>query len=176
MSGSKWFRRLAALLAAGGIALGAHMLGDIVFGPPGATKNAGMADTGPAALPGRAKAETVDAVSPFLASADIAHGERLAAVCTSCHSFNKDGASRVGPNLWNVVGAPRARKGGYRYSDALSSSRGNWDYEALNQFLYKPQQYMPGTKMGFAGLRRVQDRADVIAWLRTQSDGPAPLP
>src|SRR6185437_107299 len=81
-----------------------------------------------------------------------------------------------GPNLWGVVGGPHAHKGDYSYSEAMKNAKGDWDYESLNKFIEKPTAAVPGTKMGFAGLKKAQDRADVIAWLRQQADSPIPPP
>ena len=83
----------------------------------------------------------------------------------ACHNFAKGGPNMVGPNLWGVVGGPHDHKADYAYSDAMKAFPGNWDYESLNKFITKPQDFVHGTKMGFAGLKKVQDRADVIAWL-----------
>jgi cytochrome c len=100
----------------------------------------------------------------------------IAKQCMACHNFAKGGPNMVGPNLWGVLGGPHAHKKDYSYSDAMKNFKGTWDYESVNKFIHKPQEFVPGTKMGFAGLKKVQDRADVIAWLRLQSDNPIPLP
>ena len=123
-----------------------------------------------------AKPAETEPVSPLLAKADVDHGAQIARQCQACHNFAKGGPNMVGPNLWGVVAGPHAHKGDYTYSDAMKNSKGEWDYESLNKFIEKPQGFVPGTKMGFAGLKKPQDRADVIAWLRQQSDSPAPLP
>ena len=104
------------------------------------------------------------------------HGATLARQCMACHNFAKGGPNMVGPNLWGVVGGPHDHKPDYTYSDAMEKFPGKWDFESLNKFITKPTAYVPGTKMGFAGLKKPEDRADVIAWLRLQSDSPEPLP
>jgi cytochrome c len=123
-----------------------------------------------------AKPAEIEPVSPLLAKADVDHGAQIARQCQACHNFAKGGPNMVGPNLWGVLGGPHAHKADYAYSDAMKAQKGNWDYESLNKFIEKPQAAMPGTKMGFAGLKKAEDRADVIAWLRQQSDNPLPLP
>lgn len=115
-------------------------------------------------------------LAPLLASASVADGQNSVKKCAACHDFTKGGPNKVGPNLWNVIGAKHGHAEGFAYSDAIKSIPGNWDYEGLNKFLYKPAQYAPGTKMTFAGISNDQERANVIAYLRSLSDSPAPLP
>ena len=167
----------AAILVAGILAMISIIGSGMLVEPKELAKPAypieGAAETtaGPAAKP----AET-EPVSPLLAKADVDHGATLAKQCQACHNFAKGGPNMVGPNLWGVVGGPHAHKGDYAYSDAMKAQKGDWDYESLNKFIEKPSAAVPGTKMGFAGLKKVQDRADVIAWLRQQADSPVPLP
>jgi cytochrome c len=112
----------------------------------------------------------------MLASADIDAGQSLSKKCTACHSFNDGGPNKVGPNLYNIVNRNIANVDGYKYSSALADFGGEWDYEQLNGFLYKPKTWVSGTKMNYAGLKKPEDRANIIAWLRTLSNDPAPLP
>jgi len=122
------------------------------------------------------KPAEIEPVSPLLAKADPDHGSVIAKQCQACHNFAKGGPDMVGPNLYGVLGGPHAHKQGYAYSEAMEKFPGTWDYESVNKFITKPSAYLAGTKMGFAGLKKPQDRADVIAWLRQQSDSPLPLP
>ncbi len=117
-----------------------------------------------------------DPIMELIASADIAKGAKLSKACAACHNFEKGAAAKQGPTLWGIVGRTKARVDGFEYSEALASKGGEWNYDALNQFLTKPKKYVPGTKMNFAGLRKVEDRAAVVAWLREQSDSPEALP
>jgi cytochrome c len=112
----------------------------------------------------------------LLAEADVEKGKKLSRACAACHTFEKGGANGLGPNLWNVVGRNKASKSDFAYSDAMSAKGGTWSYEDLNQFLYKPKDYVQGTKMNFPGMKKDGNRADMIAWLRTLSDNPQPLP
>ncbi len=121
-------------------------------------------------------AEEKPSLAALLAKADPAKGAKIAKKCASCHSLEKGGPNKVGPNLWGVVGRPVASHPGFNYSDALKQLGGSWDFERLDRFLTAPKKYVPGTKMGFAGIKKPEDRADLLAYLRTLSDNPAPLP
>ena len=128
---------------------------------------------GAAAAP--APAPQVD-LATALAAADATKGRQTAQVCTSCHTFDQGGPNGTGPNLWGVVGRDIASHGGFAYSPAFTAQTGAWTYERLDNYLTNPAKAIPGNKMGFAGLRRVQDRANVLAFLRTFSASPAPFP
>ena len=112
----------------------------------------------------------------LLASADLAKGEKLAKKCTACHGFDEGGAAKVGPNLYNLINASKGRDGGYSYSAALAGLGGEWTYTELNGFLHKPKKWLEGTKMNFAGLKKPEDRANLIGWMRSLSSSPAALP
>jgi len=116
------------------------------------------------------------AIGPLLAKADPAAGQTASKACAACHSFNKGEAGKVGPNLYGLVGGPKAHVQGFGYSEALAKKGGNWDYEELSQFLHDPKGYAPGTKMTFAGIKKDQERANIIAYLRSLHDSPPPLP
>lgn len=115
-------------------------------------------------------------VLALLANADVAKGQQTAKVCATCHSFVKGGPNGLGPDLWDVVNHDKGTHAGFSYSPAMLAKEGNWNYASLNKFLWKPKAYIEGTKMNFVGLKKPEDRANVIAYLRTLSDSPAPLP
>jgi cytochrome c len=119
-------------------------------------------------------------VAQLLASADPAKGEAVFKKCAACHTGENGGANKVGPNLWNIVNRPMATHAGFSYSAPMKEfSQGGsvvWDYDHLNHFLRGPKAYVKGTAMGFAGVKNDQERGDLIAYLRTLSDNPAPLP
>jgi cytochrome c len=127
---------------------------------------------------GEAKPAGPAPIAPLLASADPKVGDQFAhRVCIACHTFNKGGKPGVGPNLYGVVGGPHDHEPGFSYSPAMEKFKGQpWTYDALNHWLYKPSAYAPGTRMSFAGISNDKQRADVIAYLRTLSDNPPPLP
>ena len=111
----------------------------------------------------------------MISSADISAGEKISKKCTACHSFELNGPNKVGPNLYDIVNKSIG-KAKYNYSKAFLTLEGKWSYEELNKFLYKPKEYIKGTKMNFAGLKKTKDRADLVAWLRTLSKDPVSLP
>jgi cytochrome c len=110
------------------------------------------------------------------ASADAKRGESDAKKCAACHTFGKGEPNRVGPNLWGVVGRPKASEAGFNYSAAMKSQKGNWTPDELDVYLTNPRAKVPGTNMTFAGIPRGKERADVITFLNTQSDKPVELP
>jgi cytochrome c len=116
-------------------------------------------------------------IGPLLASADAAKGKQIATVCTACHTFAKGEPNRIGPNLYDVFGGPIAEgHGGFAFSDALKKhDKEDWTADLLNVWLSGPQKFAPGTKMTFAGLPRVKDRANVIAFLDSLSAHPKPM-
>ena len=109
-----------------------------------------------------------------LALASVETGLKLSKKCTACHSLKSGGPNGVGPTLWNIVNAQKANIDGYSYSKALSSIGGNWTVQDLNMWLKSPKKYAPGNKMSFAGLRKIKDRANMIAFLNSISDEPIP--
>lgn len=112
----------------------------------------------------------------MLASADLGAGEKVFKKCASCHDAEKGGPNKTGPNLYGIVGAAFAHKDDFSYSDGMANHGGTWGFEELNEFLYKPRDYIDGTKMSFGGLKKASDRAAVIAWLNSNSDNPVALP
>ena len=110
------------------------------------------------------------------ASADVGRGENSAKKCAACHTFGKGEPNRVGPNLYGVVGRPKASEAGFNYSAAMKAQKGNWTPEDLEAYLMNPRGAVPGTNMSFAGIPRGTERADLITFLNTKSDKPADLP
>jgi cytochrome c len=111
-----------------------------------------------------------------LPTADVVAGKEVEARCQQCHDSSKDGPNKIGPNLWGIVGRPRAEHPGFDYSGAMAANHDPWDYAKLFHYLKAPQAEVPGTKMSFAGLRSAEDRINLLAYLRTLSDSPQPIP
>lgn len=124
-----------------------------------------------------AKKEPEKPIGVRLASASAEKGQAAIKPCQACHTFEKGGPNRVGPNLYDIIGHERGTgRGGFNFSAAMKAKGGKWTYEEMDKFLANPRGYIPGTNMSFAGISRDTQRADVIAYLRTLSDSPQPLP
>lgn len=112
----------------------------------------------------------------WVAAMDASKGARVFKKCQSCHNVEKGGNNGTGPNLWNVVGARPGSHDGFNYSSAMTGMLANWTYEELDAFLEKPSKYLSGTKMAFIGLKKAEDRAAVIEYLRVAADSPLAQP
>lgn len=124
-------------------------------------------------------APAYDPIGPILASANLETGADAAKKkCAACHNFNEGGKNKVGPALYGVLNRAIAGVDGFGYSAALKTYADGkvWDYEELNGFLFKPKAHVKGTSMGFAGIKKAAERADIIAYLRSLAAEPAPLP
>ena len=115
-------------------------------------------------------------IKEILAMGNLAHGEKVFKKCSACHLVAKGGKNKIGPALYGIVGKDSAVSEGYSYSKAMKAHGKSWSFEELNAYLLKPQSYIKGTKMAFAGLRKDKDRASVILYLNSQSDSPLPKP
>tara|TARA_A100001015_G_C14932542_1_gene689056 strand:- start:809 stop:1354 length:546 start_codon:yes stop_codon:yes gene_type:complete len=124
------------------------------------------------------KAKVVEKIniSELLALGDVVHGEKVFKKCSACHMIVSDGKNMIGPNLWGVIGRTAGSISDYKYSKAMVAYGKEWTFEEMNAYLIKPQAYIKGTKMAFAGLRKEKDRASVILFMNSKSNSPLPLP
>ena len=171
MSSFEWNKIIASVLTAMIIAMASGILANQLVRPKELEKPVFMvqgAEQTAAAPAEQPAAAALEPIGPLLAKADPKKGEQLAKICTTCHTFAKGGANKIGPNLWDVAEEEIASVPGYQFSAALEKDKNEkWDPEKLNQWLYNPQSFAKGTKMTFAGFPKAQDRADVIAYLET---------
>ena len=123
-----------------------------------------------------AAAAPSEPIEKLLQTASVEKGEAAAKKCGACHTFEKGGPNRVGPNLFGIVEEKRGEGRGFNFSAAMKAKGGTWTFDDLNKFIANPKGFIPGTAMGFAGIPKDSERADVIAYLRSLSDNPVPLP
>jgi cytochrome c len=175
MSSFEWNKIIASVLTAMIVAMVTGIIASSIVRPKHLEKPAYLppgAEAGPEAASapagGAAQPAGPEPIEPAMAKADPKHGEQIAKVCTQCHTFEKGGANKIGPNLYGVMEENIAAVPGYQFSQALAAHKGEkWDPDKLNVWLYKPQEFAKGTKMSFPGLPKVQDRADVVAYLES---------
>ena len=166
-----------AVLGALLFAVGSGFVAELIYHPKPAG-NAGypLPEPEPKAASSEAAAPKAEPIAVRLASADAEKGKAGTKACQACHSFEKGGPNKVGPHLWDVVERQKAHEPGFEYSAGLKEKGGNWTYEDLDHFLENPKGWVKGTKMAFAGIGSPTERANVVAYLRTLSDSPKPLP
>ncbi|WP_438750793.1 c-type cytochrome [Pararhizobium sp. O133] len=138
-----------------------------------------IAEEGSSEAAGGAAEEAEVDIKPLLAGADAAAGATVFKKCASCHTSEKGGPNKVGPNLWGVVDRPIASHEGFSYSAGMKTfaeANKTWTYDHLSFFIEAPKKHVPGTAMGFAGVKKPDERANLIAWMREQADSPVALP
>ena len=114
-------------------------------------------------------------IMALFASASAAEGAKVFKKCAACHSIKEGGANKIGPALWGVLGRPAGSVPGYKYSKAMAAHGKNWSFEEMNGFLIKPKDWIKGTKMSFAGLKKAEDRAAVILYMNENTNSPLQL-
>jgi cytochrome c len=181
MDSHEWNKIIGSVLGTVLFILVVREIGEAIFFPEEpeepAIKIAGSetAPSEPAA--GAAPAgESLPDFAAAIPAADAMMGAMIAERCMVCHGWDKGGPAMIGPNLYGIIGRAKAAAADFDYSPALREKGGDWTYADLYEFLRQPTVYVPGTKMGFAGLPRSQDRLNLIAFLRMQADAPAELP
>lgn len=161
------------------IIMGVNQFGNMLIHPKTLAEPAFRIEVAEEAPKGGAPAaaeEQDPPVAGLLAAASADAGKKAFGKCAACHSVDKGGAAKVGPNLFDIVQSPKGHMAGFAYSDAIKKTEGAWTYDNLYTFLKNPKAYAPGTKMAYAGSKSAKERADLIAYLRSLSDSPKPLP
>ncbi len=166
----------AAILVGGMITLSVGIITDFIYP---AHQGAEVAQEGGAeggGTPAPKPAAPLEPVLGLIAKADVAKGETVAKKCQTCHTFDASGANKVGPGLYGVIGRVGGTHEGFAYSEPMKAHSKPWTFADLNQFIARPTEFIPGTKMSFPGIPDAQDRADLFAWMNQQSANPAPMP
>lgn len=169
---------VGAVLATGLVLVALNITAEAIFAPHHPAKPGFEIDVKPKEPAGGsgAPAAAEEPIEKLLANASVERGQSVTKQCAACHNFQKGGPNGIGPNLYGIVGRPRASEPGFSYSDAMKAKGGEWTIDDLNKFLTSPKEFVPGTKMTFAGLPKGSQRADAIAFLNSLSDNPKPLP
>lgn len=181
MDSFEFNKLIGGLLATVFIVFSISLVSDAIFAAPVPEKPGFIIEAAePAEAAGGEAAPAEEPIAVLLATADAEAGAAVFKKCGACHSGEKGGPNKVGPDLWDIVNRPMAVHEGFAYSAAMKDfSQGGtvkWDFDHLNHFLTSPKGLIKGTAMGFAGLKKPDERANLIAYLRTLSDSPAPLP
>ena len=169
---------IAAIILTIVIVFGVNKLSDVIYyvkAPEGNTYNI-VAETKEISKGDTVKTGGDINISVLLALGNIDHGKMIFKKCAACHSASKGGGNKIGPALWGVIGRKAGSISNYKYSKAMSGFGKTWNFETVNTFLIKPKDYIKGTKMAYAGLKKEKDRASIILYLNEQSDSPVPLP
>jgi cytochrome c len=173
---------IAAVLLTALIIIGIGKFTDILFHvekpKESAYKIEGLEVASTSTSSAEVKTKVVEAldIKALLAMGDLGHGEKVFKKCTACHQIAAEGKNMIGPNLWSVIGRTAGSISDYKYSKAMVAYGKEWTFEEMNNYLIKPQAYVKGTKMAFAGLRKEKDRASVILFMNSKSSSPKPLP
>jgi len=180
MSDLRMNKIFGAVLATGLVILGLRQVSELVYATPEVEKPGYAIEVQEASTEAAPVADVPPDWGTVLPTADVAAGQTVSTKCASCHSFVEGGPDMTGPDLYSVIGRKPGSKAGFPYSPAMvdfgSKNPGGWDYDHLYEFLAKPQGYLNGTKMTFVGLKKPEERIALIAWLRQQSENPAPIP
>lgn len=169
MDGFEFNKIAASILVAGIVVMLVSNIADILYQPDKEFKRGYQVEVSEGASHSssvKEKPEVLD-IATLMSNADVARGKADIKKCSICHTFDNGGKNKIGPNLWGIVGAKKAHRSDFSYSKALASKGGIWNAEELLKFIHGPRKYLPGTKMAFAGYKKPQDAADVVAYLET---------
>jgi cytochrome c len=180
MNSFEFNKLIGALLGTVFIVFSISLVSDAIFATPHPEKEGFVIEAAEQAAGGGEAAPVAVPIADLLAKADATAGAAVFKKCQACHSGEKGGPNKVGPDLWDIVDHAVGTREGFAYSAGMKEfSKGGtekWTYQHLNDFLHSPKALVKGTAMGFAGLKKDEERANVIAYLRTLSDNPVPLP
>ena len=167
---------IAAVLVVFLVVFGIGKISDIVFHVEKPNTSAYKVEVSTASSNQDSNTSENEDIAALLAMGDLDHGKKVWKKCSACHSIKKGGKNKIGPALYSVLGRNVAALDNYKYSKAFIAYGKSWTFEEMSGFLKKPQSYIKGTKMAFAGLKKEKDRASVILFMNQNSDNPLPLP
>ena len=177
MDGFELNKIIAAILATVVVVFGINKVTDIIFTPDKPQQSAYKVEKiEPALASTSSTGQAAVGIKELLAMGTVEHGEKVFKRCSACHMIAAGGKNMIGPNLWSVIGRQAGIVSDYKYSKAMIAYGKEWSFEEMNSYLIKPQAYIKGTKMAFAGLRKEKDRASVILYMNSKSDSPKALP
>ncbi len=167
---------VAAVLVVFLVVFGIGKVSDIIFHVEKPNTSAYKVEVSTASSTQDSNTDQLVDITALLAMGNVNDAKKVWKKCSACHSIKKDGKNKIGPALYNVLGRNVAALNDYKYSKALAAYGKSWTFKEMNGFLTKPQAYIKGTKMAFAGLKKEKDRASIILFLNQNSDNPLPLP
>jgi len=167
---------VAAILVVFLVIFGIGKISDIVFHVEKPNTSAYKVEVSTASSSQNSSSGELVDITALLAMGNLDDAEKVWKKCSACHSIKKGGKNKIGPALYNVLGRNVAGLNNYKYSKALLGYGKTWTFEEMNGFLKKPQAYIKGTKMAFAGLKKEKDRASILLFMNQNSDNPLPLP
>ena len=180
MDSFEWNKIIGAVLGTAIFIFVVRQAAEVIYEPEQPAKPGyvveGVVEAGASGAAAAPVAEVIPDWGTVLPAADVAAGKTISGRCEQCHDLSKGGPNKIGPNLYDVVDRDRATHPGFDYSGAMKAKGGKWTFDELFKFLKSPGVYIPGTKMSFAGLSREQDRINLISYLRSNADSPAPIP
>ena len=167
---------VAAVLVVFLVVFGIGKISDIIFHVEKPNTSAYKVEVSTASSTQDLNSDQLVDITALLAMGNVDDAKKVWKKCSACHSIKKDGKNKIGPALYNVLGRNVAALNDYKYSKALAIYGKSWTFKEMNGFLTKPQAYIKGTKMAFAGLKKEKDRASIILFMNQNSDNPLPLP
>jgi len=167
---------VAAVLVVFLVVFGIGKISDIIFHVEKPNTSAYKVEVSTASSTQDLNSDQLVDITALLAMGNVDDAKKVWKKCSACHSIKKDGKNKIGPALYNVLGRNVAALNDYKYSKALATYGKSWTFKEMNGFLTKPQAYIKGTKMAFAGLKKEKDRASIILFMNQNSDNPLPLP
>ncbi len=173
MNNMEFNKLFAALLVAGIIASLAGFIASQLVHTEAPAEFAYAIEATEETAGGAAAVAMPEPILAMIGTADVERGKQVAKACAACHNFEQGGPNGTGPGLAGVVGQAKAHHAGFNYSEAMKTHGGTWTYSELNHFLWKPKAYIKGTAMNFIGVKKPEDRAALIAYLRSISGNPA---